>query len=44
MRKLSMILVSVFVASALLAGCANTVTGVGKDVKQTGHALKRAVN
>ncbi|WP_420962810.1 EncA/B family entericidin [Brucella sp. IR073] len=27
-----------------LAACANTVTGVSKDVKSTAHAVKKAVN
>jgi predicted small secreted protein len=33
----------VLVAVAALAGCANTVTGVATDVKQTGNAVERAV-
>ncbi|MCX5497507.1 EncA/B family entericidin [Kaistia dalseonensis] len=37
-------LVVAFIASAFLAGCANTVTGVSKDVKATGRAVERAVN
>lgn len=32
-----------FVLVATLAGCANTVTGVATDVKQTGNAVERAV-
>ena len=31
----------VFLAALLLAGC-NTMTGLGKDIKQGGEALERA--
>jgi predicted small secreted protein len=44
MRKISAAFVAIIVGSLMLSACANTVTGVGKDVKSTGHALKRAVN
>lgn len=37
-------LVFAVTACALMAGCANTVTGVSKDVKATGNAVERAVN
>lgn len=31
-------------AALVLAACANTVRGVGQDVKQTGQAIKDVVN
>jgi predicted small secreted protein len=43
MRKASMMLITLIIASLALSACANTVTGVGRDIKQTGHAVKRAV-
>ncbi|MBN9245486.1 MAG: EncA/B family entericidin [Mesorhizobium sp.] len=35
---------AVIAAALMLAGCANTVRGVGKDVKSTAHAVEDAVN
>jgi predicted small secreted protein len=43
MRKASMMLITLIIASLALSACANTVTGVGRDIKQTGRAVKRAV-
>ena len=40
-RKANMILL-VLVAAFVLSGC-NTVEGVGKDLKQGGEAIERAV-
>ncbi len=40
-RKANMILVAL-VAAFVLSGC-NTVEGVGKDLKQSGEAIERAV-
>lgn len=41
MRKSTMILLAL-VATFVLSGC-NTVEGVGKDIKQGGEAIERAV-
>jgi predicted small secreted protein len=30
--------------AAFVAGCANTIRGVGKDVKSSAHAVEDAVN
>lgn len=43
MPKILLTLIALIVASLALSACANTVTGVSKDIKQTGHAVKRAV-
>jgi predicted small secreted protein len=43
MRKSSFALIVAVIASLALTACANTVTGVGRDVKQTGRAVKHAV-
>lgn len=40
----SSIAFAAIVLATTLAGCANTVTGVATDVKQTGKAVERAVN
>jgi|PersoiStandDraft_1058852.scaffolds.fasta_scaffold07595_3 predicted small secreted protein len=40
-RKANMILLAL-VAAFVLSGC-NTVEGVGKDLKQSGEAIERAV-
>lgn len=38
------VLIAAFIASTLaLAGCANTVRGVGRDVNNTGQATAKAV-
>lgn len=43
--KLSRLLPLLLVATALgLSGCANTVRGVGTDMKNTGEAVDDAVN
>jgi predicted small secreted protein len=44
MRSPSIALIAALITVATLAGCANTVTGVATDVKQTGRAVERAVN
>ncbi|MBN9233763.1 MULTISPECIES: entericidin A/B family lipoprotein [Phyllobacteriaceae] len=42
--KLSRIVPLAVIAVALaLSGCANTVRGVGKDVKSTAHAVKQTL-
>ncbi|MGH6644975.1 MAG: entericidin A/B family lipoprotein [Bradyrhizobium sp.] len=43
MSKLSFAIIALVVSSIALASCANTVRGVGRDVKSTGHAVKEAV-
>lgn len=35
---------AVVVIALALAGCANTIRGVGKDVKSSAHAVQDAVN
>jgi predicted small secreted protein len=35
---------AVVAAALMLAGCANTVRGVGKDVKNTANAVEDTVN
>ena len=42
MRKINIVLLSLVAASFVLSGC-NTVQGVGKDLKQGGEAIERAV-
>ncbi len=32
------------IAALVLTGCANTIRGVGRDVKQTGAAIKDAAS
>lgn len=34
----------VLIAALALSGCANTIRGVGKDVKQTGAAIQDAAS
>jgi predicted small secreted protein len=41
-RKINIVLLSPVAASFVLSGC-NTVQGVGKDLKQGGEAIERAV-
>ena len=41
MRKINIVLLTL-VAALMLSGC-NTVEGVGKDLKQGGEAIERAV-
>lgn len=43
MPKSILTLIAMIAVSLALSGCANTVTGVSKDIKQTGHAVKNAV-
>ncbi len=43
MPKAFLTIIAVIAASLALSACANTVTGVSKDIKQTGHAVERAV-
>ena len=43
MPKTLLTIIALIAASFALSGCANTVTGVSKDIKQSGHAVKRAV-
>jgi predicted small secreted protein len=35
-------LVSLFLLTALLAGCENTLQGVGRDMQQNGKAIQRS--
>jgi predicted small secreted protein len=43
MRNFAFAFVALFVSAFVLTSCANTVRGVGQDVKSTGHAVKQAV-
>jgi predicted small secreted protein len=43
MRKSALAIVALVISALALTSCANTVTGVGRDVKATGHAVKHAV-
>jgi predicted small secreted protein len=43
MRKSAITVIALVVSALALTSCANTVRGVGKDVKDTGHAVKQAV-
>lgn len=43
MSKISFAIVALVVSALALSACANTVTGVGRDVKATGRAVKHAV-
>ncbi len=40
MKATKLFLLAIVTASLALSGCANTVRGVGKDVKDTGRAVK----
>ncbi len=43
MPKFALAIVAVVVSAIALTSCANTVRGVGRDVKDNGHAVKQAV-
>jgi predicted small secreted protein len=43
MPKFAFAIVALVVSALALTSCANTVMGVGKDVKATGHAVKKTV-
>ncbi|WP_448148498.1 entericidin A/B family lipoprotein [Labrys miyagiensis] len=43
MRKSAIAIIALVICSLALTSCANTVRGVGQDVKSTGRAVKQAV-
>jgi len=43
MPRLSFAIIALVASALVLSACANTVTGVGRDVKATGRAVKNAV-
>ncbi len=44
MKPVAVTAVVVLIACLALTGCANTIRGVGRDVKQTGQAIKDAAS